>query len=223
MISYKENCTFGAPGVAPDTAVWGDSHGAELAVALGKRFEGEGRGVMEITSSACPPALNYISNFRKSCPSHNDETINNLIKDNNIRNVILTNDFAAYGYNNNSMLDGYFKAIEKLIYAGKEIIIVYPIPLMAFDPPSRLGIASYFGQKLNNIGISSTKYYEYNSYYIKKLDEYISYKSIKTIRPDSIFCDETLCHAYLYGNGVLYFNYSHLSIAGAEMLVKFIP
>jgi hypothetical protein len=66
MISYKENCTFGAPGVAPDTAVWGDSHGAELAVALGKRFEGEGRGVMEITSSACPPVLNYISNFRKS-------------------------------------------------------------------------------------------------------------------------------------------------------------
>jgi peptidoglycan/LPS O-acetylase OafA/YrhL len=32
-----------------------------------------------------------------------------------------------------------------------------------------------------------------------------------------------LCHVYLYGNGVLYFNYSHLSIAGAEMLVKFIP
>src|ERR1019366_6059626 len=51
----------------------------------------------------------------------------------------------------------------------------------------------------------------------------VSYKSIKTIRPDSIFFDETLCHAYLYGNGVLYFNYSHLSIAGAEMLVKFIP
>ena len=108
--------------------------------------------------------------------SHNDETINNLIKDNNIRNVILTNDFDAYGYNNNSMFYWYFKAIEKLIYAGKEIIIVYPIQVMDFDPPSRLCIASYFGQKLNNIGISSTKYFEINSYFIKILDEYISYQ-----------------------------------------------
>jgi len=45
----------------------------ELAVALGKRFEGEGRSVMEITSSACPPTLDYISDIRKSFRYHNDE------------------------------------------------------------------------------------------------------------------------------------------------------
>jgi SGNH domain (fused to AT3 domains) len=94
---------------------------------------------------------------------------------------------------------------------------------MDFDPPSRIGISNYFGQKLDRIGISLNKYYDNNLYFIKKLDEYFSYKRIRIIRPDSIFCDKNICHAYLYNNGVLYFNYSHLSIAGAEMLVKYIP
>jgi hypothetical protein len=31
--------------------------------------------------------------------------------------------------------DGYFEAIEKFISADKEIIIVYPIPIIDFDPP----------------------------------------------------------------------------------------
>ncbi|TPV98639.1 MAG: hypothetical protein USCAAHI_01922 [Beijerinckiaceae bacterium] len=69
-ISYKENCTF---------REWRRTRrfGAIVMVLnwppLLGRFEGEGRSVMEITSSACPPTLDYISDIRKSFRYHNDE------------------------------------------------------------------------------------------------------------------------------------------------------
>jgi len=225
-IPYKSNCSFGADGVYPDTAVWGDSHGAELAVALGEMLKEQNRSVMEITASACPPAINYswLADDRPFCIAHNGDTLTHLIQDKGIHTVVLV---AAYqGYRSNDFhkfAAGFLETVNRLTENGKRVIIVYPIPIMTFDPPSVLGVRSRLGLTLTTIGIDETEYSDKNGSAMKLLNGIRSSPSIFKVYPEKVFCEEDLCRVYSPASGVLYFNYSHLSLTGARLLVHTFP
>ncbi|MEM9740752.1 MAG: acyltransferase family protein, partial [Pseudomonadota bacterium] len=54
----EEACTYFADA-PPTWAVFGDSHGVELAYALGERLAERDESLIHLTASACPPALTF--------------------------------------------------------------------------------------------------------------------------------------------------------------------
>lgn len=71
VVRYEELCSFGAPGATPDAIVWADSHGVELAEALGEKMARHGRSLLVSTTSACPPAPGFETKRVPRCAALN--------------------------------------------------------------------------------------------------------------------------------------------------------
>jgi peptidoglycan/LPS O-acetylase OafA/YrhL len=220
-IPYDKNCIFGAAGASPDIAVWGDSHGAELVVALGERLAREGRSAMEITSSACPPATNFNATKRPNCRAHNDEILRRLIADKRIRTVVLAANFSGYRISArfDDMLAGYRHVVESLHANGKRIVLVYPIPTYDFDPPSVLGMRAEAGMSLDEVGMAQQAFRESNQRTINLLDSLYAEGIGTRVIPEELLCASDRCRVYSPQHGVLYFNGQHLSVTGARIIV----
>lgn len=217
--AYADNCTFGAVGVAPDLAVWGDSHGAELAVALGRRAEGAGRSVMQITSSACPPALGFVSLARPWCEAQNQRTLEGLVADPRVKTVILTANAIRYD-NVRGLRDGYQASVRALRSAGKQVVLLSQIPIAHADPPDVVGIAVEYGASLDSLGISRAEYdgeaQEWRAYLANQARLW----GAEVFDPTAALCDAALCRIYKDRVGVLYFNRDHLSVTGVGFAVE---
>jgi peptidoglycan/LPS O-acetylase OafA/YrhL len=218
-IPYDKNCVFGLPGVSPSIAIWGDSHGAELALALGELVQPKRQAVMEITASACPPSLEYKIPSRPLCEAHNAETFRRLISDNRIKTVVLVANFERYkDFEYSDMLRQFSRTVELLSAANKHVVVVYPIPVQQFDPPSILGVAAQNGRNLNSYGVDVHVYQSMNVDSFNMLNRISRERNIDFVFPQKYLCDSKVCHVYLSGLGVLYFNPDHLSISGAKIL-----
>jgi hypothetical protein len=223
-IAYDRNCVFGAPGVPPVAALWGDSHGAELVVALGERLASRGEAIMQITASACPPALDYQVARRPLCIGHNRSTFERLAADRRIRTVVLATHFEGYPPGDFGRLAaGFSRAVQGLRAAGKTVIVVYPIPVFDFDPPMALGMTATRGGDLASVGLDVARYERSNAGAIEFLEVVRPRTGLVAFRPTEVLCSQAICRAYASGSGVLYFNRSHISLTGARMLAARFP
>lgn len=212
---FSENCIFGSPDAKPDVAVWGDSHGAELAVALGEYAQKKQRSVMEITSSSCPPAQGFVIPTRRWCPSQNSATLNSLINDVAIKTVILTAN--AIRYEDRTGLEkGLEETIQMLVAANKRIIVFKQIPIMAIDPPSRIGLVMANGSSATEIGLDISKFAEVTATWNMFLQTIALKHKLELYDPSTQLCSDGVCHEYDDHAGVLYFSRDHLSVAGAK-------
>ncbi|MEM7237485.1 MAG: acyltransferase family protein, partial [Pseudomonadota bacterium] len=92
-------CHYGA-AVAPDWAILGDSHGVELAVALGERLAGQGAALVQFTASGCPPALGYATPVR-GCADWTEARLAWIEANPQIRHVVLAYRHSAYLFGEN--------------------------------------------------------------------------------------------------------------------------
>jgi peptidoglycan/LPS O-acetylase OafA/YrhL len=223
-IPYNQNCTFGSPDASPSVAIWADSHGAELAVALGERMAKTQGAVMQITASACPPALGYNSYNRKNCTLHNSETLDQLVADSRIRQVVMLANFATYPQAKREELErGFEAAVQTLSTNGKKVIIFEPIPVFDFDAPSALGLIASRGGKPSAWGLPLQVYRSKNAPFLELISRVAKATSAVVIPTADILCRDDLCGAFADGEGVLYFNADHLSVTGARRLAMAIP
>jgi peptidoglycan/LPS O-acetylase OafA/YrhL len=220
-IPYDRNCIFGAKGVSPDVAVWGDSYSAELVVAIGERLGREGRSAMEISASACPPATDLNPKQRPYCSAHNSETLRRLMNDERIHTVILIANYSGYEDDGiNSLFAGYRHVVDSLHGNGKRVIIVYPIPTFDFDPPVTLGMRNQYGKSLNDVGIKRQEFMKINEPAYNFLNAIYNSGAVDRVIPAQQLCDSDMCRAYDDKHGVLYFNSNHLSVAGERLIAS---
>jgi len=219
-IPYDRNCIFGAAGSRPDVAVWGDSYGAELSVAIGDVLKTQNRSVMEISASGCPPSTGFQSMDNRSCTAHNQETLDRLKDDEKIHTVVLTANFQAYqDHKFDQLFAGYTNVVESLKAHGKRIVMVYPVPHMDFDPPTLLGFRLKERKDLNDVGTSQTAFEQNTERVVKELDALYDPSSMSRVYPAQLLCANGLCRAYSTKDGPLYFDYSHLNVTGGDKLV----
>jgi len=216
-IAYADNCVFGAIGVAPDAAIWGDSVGAELAVGLGERAAVKGESVMQITSSSCPPALDTAPPGSVDCTAHSRDTLAALVADPRIRTVYLVAAYSDYAPGDQaSLLAGYRQAATVLHGAGKRLVLIYPIPQLPFPAPTALGLSGKWGWALGAFGVPIATFDAANRPYTALLDQLSASLGASRIRPARALCGGGLCRAWQPGAGVLYFDNLHLSLAGVR-------
>lgn len=216
-IAYAGNCLFGAPNAAPDTALWGDSLGAEIAVALGEQAAARGGSVMQITTSSCPPTPGFAPGDIALCRDRNRETLTALVRDSRIRTVVLVSAYADYPERERpQLLAGYEQAATALKAAGKQLVLVYPVPKQPFPAPLALGLMSRWGMPADHFGIAAQEFHAANRPFIDLLDRLAPKLAAGRIVPAERLCDAQRCHAWRDGTGVLYFDDLHLSLTGAR-------
>jgi peptidoglycan/LPS O-acetylase OafA/YrhL len=223
-IAYAQDCVFGAPGAAPIVAVWGDSHGAELVVALGERMARRGQAILQITSSACPPALGYQAPGHPSCAAHNSATLKSLLGDDRIRTVVMAADYISYPLADRARLfDSVSASVQALVAGEKRVVLVYPFPEMPSSPPTTLGFMANGGKDLAAFGLPAADYARGDTPIASFLDALARRTGAVAFRPAEVLCGRSFCPGYLANAGVLYFNESHLSMTGARVAIRQFP
>ena len=213
-VAYEDTCVYGTAEATPSYAVWGDSHGAELAMVLGERLGHRGKSLKSITMSGCPATLSR----KPVCRQHNIDTLAAMLADPDMRTVLLVGNLHDDDTSAREAVKGMEQTALALQAAGKQPVIVYPIPTFDYDPPSKLALESRAGHAPETVGIAHALYKSRRTYIIDEFDRFTTAHGIVGIKPEAIFCDPDLCHAYRPGTGVLYFNAGHLSLKGAGLL-----
>lgn len=223
VIAYDRLCAFGDRRATPSVAVWGDSFGAELVVAMGEKLASEKRSVLQITASGCPPSLGYAAPHRPACSAYNDERLRELRGDPRIREIVLVVNYL--GFMNDSparqaaLLDGVERSALALHATGKGVTLVYTIPRMPFVAPTALAMERLRGGDPAGFGQSRADFDRGDALVSARLDRIARETGAGRIVPAQRLCGARLCPAYLPGAGVLYFDHAHLSIAGARYLL----
>ena len=108
----------------------------------------------------------------------------------------------------------------------REVVLVYPIPELGFDPIKEVYRTWKGGMNLADISdfkmqVGYDAYLKRNRFIIDLFDNFLHPNIIK-VRPSSVLCEEKLerrCDA-IGKNALYYFDNNHLSNAGAQLLVE---
>ena len=178
----------------PHVALWGDSHGTELAAAIADA----GVPIFSITYSSCPPAQDLAIAVRPFCLEHNRRVLDFLAHNNDVSTVVLA---ARYPERQAGTYGAVRRSIDTLVNAGKHVIVVGPIPTahqnipnalsrgrepsFAYDGPDRAEFAARFPS------------------------------SVSIVMPSESFCADGTCSMSV-GNGALLFDDQHFTMTAAR-------
>ncbi len=112
--------------------------------------------------------------------------------------------------------------IERLLVANKRVVILFPIPEMPDEMINMLSPFSVFSDELpyDLIKTTPTEYYlTRNQYILDKLNTLTFNEKLVALKPYDILCNNGYCPAVADGKS-LYFDDSHITLAGAEILIK---
>jgi hypothetical protein len=176
--------------------------------------------VMQITSSACPPALKFAWSQRPHCPARNQQSLEGLVADSNMRTVVIAANAGGYP-DPPALMRGVEESVKSLVAVNKAVILVKQIPVMDFDPPQRIGISSVLGIGIADIGVKRLDYVRRSESWNAFLDGLAAkYAGVMTFDPQKYLCGSNICRAYDAHDGVLYFDPDHLSLRGVNAVFK---
>jgi hypothetical protein len=231
-------------------AGFGDSHVVEPLHALAKKLEVHGEGLIHLTFSACPPALLFETDL-PGCSKWIEESLAYLENSQEVEHVLLGFRYSAFlhgdqlsaypdlpdvnpgnRYTNFADLlsaedarEIYWKSfatiVGRLLSAGKQVHILYPIPELPVDIRKAVAPFSILGRStmLDLEKATTTQYYlERNRYILGKLDSLPYSDELQAIRPFDVICDEDYCAATKVGIAA-YFDDDHLSVGGSGLVV----
>lgn len=211
---YRDTCALG--GATASVAIWGDSEGVELARALAD----QGVAVRQITASACPPSVGYAIAYNRACRAQNADMLLHLKADPDVKTVLLAVNYHRYDdANYTAMMGGLELSALDLQAAGKRVVLLYPVPVYDFDPPSQVGLAMRLGRDPMGVGMARAQFDRENGRTIAELDGFARAHGLAALRPSDVLCDASRCRVYDPAAGVLYFNGQHLGMKGAGLMI----
>ena len=116
----------------PAHAVWGDSHGVELADALSAHVP-----VLVVNYSACPPSLGDAVGRRAGCADHNRDALRYLADHPGLDTVVLAARWDLVG-SEATYLPDLEGAVAGLRTAGKRVVLIGPYPYFGPSVPDWL-------------------------------------------------------------------------------------
>lgn len=213
-LGYEERCLFGPSDAKLTLAVWGDSHGVEIARALGSVVTE--RRVAQLTGSSCPPALGYAPPGRPRCASNNDAMVARLAEDSSVDAVLLA---ARYEFYLRSPEAGVFdkglaESIRRLREAGKRVLLLDPVPTYHYPLPAALAMRWRRGDDPAAQGQPATDYRVRQAGALALVERLAADGQAERVRVGELLCQASRCEV-LHGEASLYFDDNHLSMTGA--------
>ena len=237
-LTYSESCEYFSNNTT--VAVFGDSHAVELAYALAEELESEGQGVKHLSFSGCVPiyginqGLEDFTNVKgiEDCASWTEQAINGLIADERINTVIISFRIAysLYGGRRNTyphltdergdenrrkIWNSLVAMIQKLEEAGKQTVFVQQAP----ELPRSIDFLVLTNDDTFAEGVSRSWWRERTSFVYENIDDLNNITDVVDLA--DLFCDQETCFSVI-ANEALYFDYHHMSIAGARRAAQVI-
>jgi hypothetical protein len=244
----KNACVLGEP--KPLWAVLGDSHGVEISYALSNIIEKEG-GVKQLTFSGCPPAYTIDTNIPGCSKwlieaiDHiiASETIHNVLiafrhslyingdqlssRNNKVTSYkpLRIGVGAELDFSDDRVRKLYWESLENIIVklkeAGKNVIILFPVPeLKKHINKVIMPITIFHSLSDDLVKLNEYKHYQQrNVGVIIPLEQIVIKYGIQKLIPANSLCDEEYCSAVINGQ-VMYFDDNHLSLVGAGHVLK---
>lgn len=128
----EQLCRLG--GSKPLAAVWADSHGVELAYALGLK----GLPLIQITYSSCPPLIGQVRLNRLSCDEHNRHVLDFLRSDPSIEIVLIAARYSNYVQQDPSFWEDLKFSVDALASSGKRVFVIEDAPTPGKSVPNLL-------------------------------------------------------------------------------------
>ena len=212
----RDGCLYGADGTEPTVALWGDSHAAMYAPALGAVAAERNHSAAVYTMPSCPPIHGWaIKNqgWRDDCLAFQEIAFQRILSSDTIRTVILGARFLGYPFQSpeSGFDDGFRNTIERFLAAGKDVAIIYPNPEYGADVPEtlyRLWIEDGLPTELKIERQVFAHITEEQRDYLDGL----SYPMAR-LYPEDHMCDAEFC--YFFRNGAVYsHDVHHLSLSG---------
>lgn len=220
-------------------AVLGDSHGVELAYALALRLLPREQAVLQLTFSACPPALLFEATAR-GCNAWLEQAMVRIEQDPSIHNVLVNFRNTAYLFGNQVadypnlphrppnfrtsltpeparelFWQSYEALLKRLHATGKKIYVLLPLPELGAPIHKSIFFDRAGPQPLG----PQTDYYQARHKFV--LDRYQRLRNLQAITlidPVPAFCKDNQCYAVADGIP-LYFDDDHPSMAGALRVI----
>ncbi|KQW83012.1 acyltransferase family protein [Brevundimonas sp. Root1279] len=223
-------------------AVFGDSHGVEIAYALAERLQTKQEGVLHLTFSGCQAALTFESD-NPGCTAWLNKAVEYLERDTEITNVILVFRHSYYLYGDqtktfpktptarpNFLLDlppdearqryvaSLERIVERLTASGKQVYLVAPIP----DLPTHVERYTFTGNPNDSDRITGTTiefYRERNAFILPVLQRLARMPRVSLLDPSQAVCSTKGCASLIDGKS-MYFDDNHFSIEGARRFLS---
>ncbi|MBV8036898.1 acyltransferase family protein [Roseateles sp.] len=214
-LDYEARCLFGPVDASATLAVWGDSHGVEIARALGDQVVD--RRVAQLTGSTCPPALDYEPPGRPRCAAANRALIERLSGDTNVNSVLLA---ARYEFYLNApdapaFEAGMVEAVRRLRQAGKQVLLLDPVPTYYYPIPAALALRWRRGQDLAEQGQTPSQYAARQAGALALVQKLAAGGQARRVAVGALLCAQPRCAVLEEGDHSLYFDDNHLSMHGA--------
>ncbi|WP_318440461.1 acyltransferase family protein [Photobacterium leiognathi] len=203
----------------PSWAVIGDSHSIELSYALANKIKINDEGIKEFSFHGCRPSYKE-GKMIDSCSIWTDKVIEYIIKNKEIKNVVVIYRYSKYledkKYN---VFESFDKMILDLAGNKNKVYIIKPIPNLDKGINKLFYQSFWTGRGIENIKGSTI--YSYKKENRKILNHFMNVKypeNVIFIDPIDSFCDDKNCYAIKNGEA-LYFDDNHPSVVGAEKIV----
>ena len=217
-ITYADACVYGTPGAPTRFAIWGDSHAAELSVAMGELAANVQSSVRLLSYSSCPPGLAFEHKKLAQCARHNAEVLRRMQGDTALDVVFLVARYAGgFGEPGNRFFEEYQKAAMALARSGKRVVLIYPWPEYPYSVPAHLARSALRGEDLARVGMTRAAFDSQSGRFVTMLDRIRDGDRIGRADPARLLCRTAFCTTYADGKA-LYFDDDHLSVSGARFL-----
>lgn len=235
--------------VAPSTACsyfghsisWatiGDSHSVEIAYALASKLREKDIGLKQFSFSSCRPSYGESDSF-SLCSKWYNESVDYIINDKKIRNVVLNHRFTSglvggdpklYPRSSNwsvtdytnEVLENLDNVIIELAKNKDNVYVYYPFPELPKNVLDLITITDYYNDSIFNVvGTTTSWYKKRNEFIINHFDHAKYPNNVHLLNVKDVFCDKNNCFAVRNGRS-LYFDDDHPSIYSAKLLVELI-
>lgn len=226
-------------------AALGDSHVVELAYSLGAKLKSQDQSLVQLSFSGCPPALRDSSKL-VGCHSWLSEAQDYVLSKDSITHVMVSFRHSLYlmgdqlkaypqvqahqvppvfseakGEPLEQYWANYSFLVEQLLQAGKNVVLVDPIPEL--PTPVSKGMSSWWifseGTLFDPVKTLAVEYfYRRNQFILEKLEAF-SHPRLTRIKPAQELCSKGYCSATREGE-LMYFDDNHLSIPAANLIIQ---
>ena len=206
------SCTLGA-AVPADTLVWGDSHGVEIAWALGERLERQDRALEQRTLGSCVPTIGAAPDANEDCLRFNAAVLGEIGARPELQTIVLAAYWESGRHDDPSALDATLARLEAL---GRDVVLIGAVPAQPRDVPRALSHAAAFGTAPPDPR-ERADYEARTAWLRERYDDWRS-RGVKIIDPaQSLYTGDR--GKLVSGGKVLYFDSHHLTLAGARLVL----
>ena len=215
IADHPRRCNLGR-AVPPSAVIWGDSHVVEIAWVLGERYGARGAGIAQRTRGSCPPVIGYDTPRDPRCALFNGAVLREIIAAPAIKTVYLGGYWAQPPYRDAAVDRLLDQTIARLQAAGKQVVLIGPIP------PQRQPVPRLLAYQGPDAPTLPTATFRADTQWFTRHYPAWRQRGVRIIAPLERLnrSGRTIIVA---GGAPLYYDSHHLSLAGARHVLAAAP